>query len=682
MLFDKQLALSSLILILLPRSGVTQIYPSTEVAWVIPGYWQAPTIPMAQKTAADVFNWEVNHADAIFGTYKDVEINKSITAIGYMYAQKFDCRPKDKEAFLMKELEHSSKFQMEDAYLHFREDTKLHAKKFSRGLDYLTHGQIYHLILSRNGNYQTARLPLKIKPKDELFILSSYPFDHINVHSQSQPMFYAPVANKKNEIAQWTLVTPTWEKTQAKFNERIGRSPMKPITQGRGLNTGIPALANGLRIWPLKLTWEKNDELTQISLKPYIKITKNTATILGWHPENDKNKDGYINNIEFKNRKYPEASARFIEQARIVPIGHHWPGGCWYRTNLTQSDFYPSYAKWYHQSWEKLGLSGAYNDDMAKLLGDNQFTVISGGRVLEKNKIVVGKKQAAIAYGKDMARFFLYLKKRYPQYQLAANISEYNPWKISEWPPELINNLNIWLREHYLRPSIGLTRLQKSWDNFALAKQGDKSLLMHTTKHGRSFYQPTSKKAWETDIETGLALYYLFNIPNHTWFNSWNQTWRYGSDNTTTQIWYQDGVPKNLAYHPESILKHDIGIPTKPPQNTQFVKWIDSPYKKATTTTKLGEKPLYPANWFWLYKSHAKRDTPSDGVIARQYTKGLVLYRAYYEINYQPYFATPEKSFKLDGQYQRIHFDGSLSQPSDKVTLKGYHGVILKKVMP
>jgi hypothetical protein len=637
---------------------------------------------MPQKTEKDVFNWEINHADAIFGTYKNTEINKKTTAIGYMYAQKFDCRPKDKEAFLMSELADSSKFKMEDAYLHFNEDTQLHAKKFSKGLDYLTQGQIYHLILSRNGNFQTARLPLKIKPNDELFILSSYPFDLINIHSKQRPLFYKPKSNKNSEIEEWSSITAIWQDQQAKFTHRIGNKPLKPITQGRGLNTGLPALANGLRIWPLKLIWETTDTLIKISLNPYIDIKENTATILGWHPKNDKNKDGYLNDQEFKNRKYPKSSARFIEQARIVPIGHHWPGGCWYRTNLTRSTFYPSYAKWYHHSWEKIGLSGAYNDDMAKLLGDNQFTVVSGGELLEKNKIIVGKKNATISYGKDMANFFLYLKKRYPQYQLAANISEYNPWKIAEWPPELIKNLNIWLREHYLRPSIGLTRLQKSWDNFALAKQGDKSLLMHTTKHGRSFYQPDSQDAWETDIETGLALYYLFNIPNHTWFNSWNQTWRYGSDNTTTQIWYRAGVPKNIAYHPESILKHDIGIPTVPPNNVQIVKWIDSPYKILTTSKQLGEKSLYPANWFWLHKSHAKRETPTEGVIARKYTKGLVLYRAYYEINYRPYFSIPSKTFKLDGQYQRIYFDGTLSPPSNQITLKGYHGVILKKVTP
>lgn len=650
-----------------------QVYPSTEVAWVLPGQWEAPKVPLKQKSAEDVLAWEMAHSDLVFGSFQDPQKNRQTTAIGYMYAQKFDCRPQEKEAFLMQTTSITDRFDMESAYLHFAEDTVLTGKTFSTGINYLLNGEIYHLILERKGNYQTARLPLAIQPNDTIFVLSSYPFDAIFVDATHKPSFSAPIRNLQDEITGWQSISANWQNQEAQFSQRVGDKPTFPQVKDRTLNTGIKTLEQGLKIWALKLTWQQAAQLTSLRLPSYLQKNDNEITILGWDPKNDLNHDGYLDKKEFLQRPNKKASAKFIEQARIISIGHHWPGGCWYRTNLSDPTFYPYYAKWYDQHWQTLGLNGAYNDDLAKLLGDNQFTPIKGGKLLEMPNITVGNTQATKIYGKQLASFFHYFKKRYPQYQLSANISEYNPWQYAAWPPELIDVLDIWLREHYLRPSIGLKRLQKNWDNFALAQQGDKSLLMNTTKQGRSFYQPQSQQAWHTDIETGLALYYFFNVPQHTYFNSWNQTWRYGSHNTSTQIWYRAGVPQNLAYHPQALLEINIGTPSTSPKGYPIVNWIDSPHQASTSARKLDKYNLMPANWFWIDK------TSHDGVIARQYSEGLVLYRGHHEANHKPYYTIPSKVYSLPEKYHRVTFDGRLLPPSDTIELLGYQGVILKK---
>ena len=681
-------------LLLLPylsvsNSAVAQVYPSTGTAWVIPGYWEAPKIPLSQKNADDVRLWETKHADAIFGSYRIPELNKKTLALGYMYVQKFDCRPREKEAWLDRQAT-QHKYNIEDHYLHFAEDTQLQANTVSSGLAYLLKGKIFHLVLNKKGNYQTARLPLSLDVGDEIIILSSYPFHSFELGSAHTPTVTYPKVGKNNHIDGWQSTFVKWDATvgftpaatkQAHLVKLPHVTSLIAKDNTLSLDTGQTELKMGLRVWALKLTWAQSDTLQKIHLQPYLIQKNDIVTILGWDPKNDLDNNGYISAKEWAIRPNKRANARFIQQSRLIPVGHHWPGGCWYRTNLTHPKVYRRLGHWYHWDWQRQGFSGAYNDDMIKLLGSNQFTPVSGGKILEMPAYTAGTQEATIAYGENMALFFKAFKKQHPTYQLAANISELNLWKQKAWPPVLRQVIDIWLREHYIYPSIGLQRLQKYWDNFALAKSGDKSLIMHTTKHGQSIHQVHNQKVWESDIETGLALYYLLNIPQQTWYQSWNHTWRYGSNNTTPHNWYQAGVPKNMAYQPTEMLKINIGRPTLPPPNKKIVHWIRNNDEIPSSSHLLNNIPIIPAQWFWLEGAPLFRMTPKEGVIARQYTQGLVVYRGHKNMKNNEFFQAEAIEIKLPESYQRVNYDGTLRPASNTLILKGYEGAILKKAI-
>ena len=184
---------------------------------------------------------------------------------------------------------------------------------------------------------------------------------------------------------------------------------------------------------------------------------------------------------------------------------------------------------------------------------------------------LAGSKQAEYEYAKQLAEFLQQVKSLTGTQWLAANISELNVWHYAPWPPALREVIDVWLREHYLTPAIGLERLQRYWDNFALAGQQDRSLIMASFKGGRSQHVPSDPSAWQMDIETNLALYYLFNVPNRTYYHSWNQTFRYGSGNTAKDNWQQAGIAKNMAYQPTAMLQIDIGAPEVAPPGTNLV---------------------------------------------------------------------------------------------------------------
>ena len=207
---------------------------------------------------------------------------------------------------------------------------------------------------------------------------------------------------------------------------------------------------------------------------------------------------------------------------------------------------------------------------------------------------------------------------------------------------------------------------------------------MVSTKGGRSQVAPLLSTAWHQDIETGLALYYLFNIPQRTYYHSWNAGFYYGSGNTTDKNWYRQGVPKNWVYQPSAMLKVDIGQPTIAPKGHRIVYWRnktnDVDIKAKTSSAMLGDISVAPANWFWLYRSGWGSDFPRHGVIARQYSKGLVVYRAMNEPNNTAFMQTKPLRVSLPGDYRRVMPDGTLGASTRYLELGGYEGVVLKKV--
>ncbi|WP_315902095.1 hypothetical protein [Photobacterium rosenbergii] len=676
-------------LLLLSLDSLAQIYPSTGTAWVLPGSWQDTVIDGKPASAKQLKLWESQHADVVFGSMQDRAMNQSMNAMGYMYAHKFDCRPGKQEAWLSQQAFQSG-VDIEDAYLHFAEDTQLLVDKPSSGLDYLLDGQPYHLLLVRNNQYSTARLPIELQAGDQLILFSSYPFDSLELNASAIPDISHHAADGVGAVGLWQPLAVSWhDKTST--DSLLGQFSLNQPWlsafarfEGRELNSGEPGLASGLRVWMLELSWAKASRVESLAIPPWLELTRSeeqlALAIPGWDPANDKNNDGYINDSEFASRANSKASARFRHQARLIPAGYLWPGTCWYRVNFLDSAINKLHAQWYQQDWQQQGLAGAYNDDMAKLLGSNQFKVLSGGKI-DELPYVAGSEQAEYEYALQLAGFLQQVKSLTGTQWLAANISELNLWHYAPWPPELREVIDVWLREHYLTPAIGLNRLQRYWDNFALASQQDKSLIMASTKGGRSQLSPSSLLAWQTDIETGLALYYLFNIPGQTYYHSWNQSYRYGSGHTDTDNWAQPGIAKNMAYQPTKMLAIELGTPEPAPGDAERVVFDNKGKEADSADTAIDGIPLEPSGWYWLQRSGWFGDFPEQGVIARRYSKGLALYRGTRDRNNPAFFAIKPIEVSLDGLYQQVNFDGSLGPHVNTVTLAGYQGVILRRVM-
>lgn len=671
-----------------------QVYPSTATAWVLTGYWEPPTGTPEFHSIQDVQRWEARHADAVFGSLSDAELNKKTIAMGYMYAQKLDCKPDEQQGWLRKQAYQQGQ-DPEDGYLHYQNDTQLTLPVYSKGLDYLLNGESVLSVVNRNNVVATARYPLNVNSSEEIFFHAGYPFENIVVTSDAHPDIFITVSDEDGNIARFEKADVLWIQRENKWYGRINArwQATTPMYQGLSLNTGNKALEAGYRSWTVALRWSHNSNIQDVKIDPWLHAVKSksagkAATMLfpGWDPKNDPNGDGYVDDDEFLSRSNLSASARFKHQSRVIPTGNMWPGSCWYRTNLNNKTFNQHHANWFKYDWQRQGLAGAYNDDMAKLFRSDQFDVLFGGKILEV-PIMAGTVKAANVYADQLADFFELVKQTTGSKWLAANISELNLWEYSGWPKALRNVVDVWLREHYLSPSIGLTRLQSYWDNYALAALGDKSLIMTTTRGGKSQQAPLNKAAWESDIYTGLALYYLFNIPETTYYHSWNQSYIYGSGNTfadpnnlANTIWYQSGVPKNWAYQPQKVLAVDIGQPTVMPSEAEAVSWHSKTGEAITNETTIEGIALEPAHWFWLYrKGWLKRDIPKDGVVARQYTQGLVLYRGAKYRNQMAFYDIEPIQVTLPGTYQRVHYDGTLGDPIKTITVKGYEGIILKK---
>lgn len=503
------------LLLLLP-DGLAQVYPSTGTAWVLPGSWQDSVIDGKPASAKQLKLWENQHADIVFGSMQDRAMNQSMNAMGYMYAHKFDCRPGKQEAWFSQQAFRSG-VDIEDAYLHFAEDTQLLVDKPSSGLDHLLDGQPYHLLLVRDNQYSTARLPIELQADDQLILISSYPFDSFELNTSAIPEISRHAVDGAGAVGHWQPLAVSWhDKTGT--DSQLGQFSLDqpwpsvfPRFEGRELNSGEPGLASGLRVWMLELSWAQASQVESLVIAPWLEMTRSeeqlALAIPGWDPANDKNNDGYINESEFASRANSKASARFRHQARLIPAGYLWPGTCWYRVNFLDGAINKLHAQWYQQDWQQQGLAGAYNDDMAKLLGSNQFKVLSGGKI-DELPYVAGSEQAEYEYALQLAGFLQQVKSLTGTQWLAANISELNLWHYAPWPPELREVIDVWLREHYLTPAIGLNRLQRYWDNFALASQQDKSLIMPRPKGGEAschhralqLGRRISKQAWHCII--------------------------------------------------------------------------------------------------------------------------------------------------------------------------------------
>lgn len=365
------------------------------------------------------------------------------------------------------------------------------------------------------------------------------------------------------------------------------------------------------------------------------------------------------------------------------------------------------------QEWQASGLQGAYNDDYLKLVGPSEYVLMAGGSLIEYPAFLINSTEIIMEYQAAFAAMLITIRNHTKQNNgedswITANVSGENLF-MSLQKRALLSALNALLREDYLTATTGLTGyfgLQKAWDSFALAHAGIRSIIQCQLKNGRATYLGKGvKEHWEWDQESCLAQFLLLQTPGLTYFQAWGNGFTYGSSNTGTWNYYKAGVPMNMAYQPTDMLDLiDIGVPLEDqsvaiPPSKDPMQWMvrtkvplsDYTILGNTTSTILkhdeiadeGVLPLRPSFIYYAqrnaYQNNPLGATPSDAVLARRYTKGLVLYRTNTYGGSTEFMASNSTTVVELGPdlYHRVTRTGTLSPPLSSVALRGYEGAIL-----
>ena len=721
--------------------GAVQIYPSTSTAWVIPGYHDDSYDPMGYpiSTKEDLINWELNHADIAFGSNYNRPVASEIINLDYMYSQKIDFSPST-VGFGLRAFAKSVGDNFEDYFLHFAEDTTIQIMNPQNSI-YTPFNRRPWVVgwTSREdhtGFIVWQRPPYEIRPfKDSdnggcLFIYMPEKFDQIEFDliqvattGRLEVNYPSNVDLTTSMVNQWSIIasdivdgtnglrnsgTINWKPP----SDWVSAATYDTISK-MGQHFGNKHIKVGKKSYVIKVCRvdeDINDQpvVQDIMIKDFMPNTGMLERLIrGWDTDNDLNGDGYIDNSEFTNLTNPAATARFRYESRVTPLGDMWSQS----SNFQRPDFLnPSYrmaiAQVIKQQWLDDGFVGAYNDDVFKL--GNINVAGSGGTVAEYGinfNDPIFKQQYKSAF-LDTIRT---IKSETQSPWISANTSAENIYYLSDNNMGYADVFDSFLREDYIRPGIGLDGyfgIAKMWEHFALVQSNKKSHIMAHAGWVGAISNVNSKEQWEEKIATGLAIYYLINIPGSTSYTSWNSSFNYGSGNTTVNNFYKAAVPKNIAYQPSFMLAIDIGQPTQgiqtwAAQTVQPLNYTarttledyaiigDSTqseliHEAIATFDQVGVVPVTPSN---IYLAWQSVDTitiggvahPKQMIVARDYSNGLILYYTDF-FGGNPDFKNTSREIILPDDYYRLNYDGSLQAKTNVINLSGYEGAVLVKL--
>jgi hypothetical protein len=706
------------------QAANSQVFPSAGTAWVITGNQQSATAENWQQqfsTPEKVSRWEENHADiSIGGHYQHA--TKKVARIDYMYNQKLEWKMGIKEQYLRHQLDQSQQ-NYESLFLHFQNDTTMPLPKNTNGHLTPLYG-VPEVVAIKNNDSPATRVklltmplqkPLTLSNQQTLYLLSSEKLDGLtlqfNHQDKDQQLDDASIdiayatkaidsssANLKNEDTDWQPLTKTTLTNITKVSWLPPASwPRVTFTPVLNQQTSVAHA----RFFVIKITINTPStglQLAGIDLPSWYRITQNRVkqlvTIPGWDPVNDINKDNYIDDREYAIRKNNQASARFPYQARLVPLGRMWsPQSSFCYTNLFTVANRKLLAEYLDQHWQAQGFLGAYNDDLYRIPGKVQFPSNNEGKVLELQLPI---KQVNPHYWQQLSAFTQQLQQAGPERWIGANISNLNVFTEPDLLP-VNKGFNFFVREDYIHPSMGLDHrdgLLQRWEHFVLAAQGKRNILMaNIRKGGKVSWQGHTAANWSHDKSTNLAIFYLLNNPTLDFYQQWNNSFYYSSSNTESNNFYQAGIPKNAAYQPTNMLRHDIGKPIAAPANYPAVSYVDADNNIIATSQdsqlSVNDKLLsiMPSHWFYLSHKTSlnllwQKEAPQEAVIARRYQNGLILYYTDRNGKNKTFSQQSTTTVKLPGQYRKLNADGSLGELTDSITLTGYQGVILIPEQP
>ena len=488
---------------------------------------------------------------------------------------------------------------------------------------------------------------------------------------------------------------------------------------GTGPYFGQSALRDGGVAYVVRLHWEANDTssstatdptLCGVRLRRWIAPQPNSSRVRipGWDPANDLDGDGYVSDSEVANPVNPQCSARFRHEARAVPYGRMWSSrSSWCRVDPTNTVLSHWLGQLLNATWSMSGLGGAYNDDLLKLVGPAEYNITLGGQLAEWGE--KANSTALVAPFTEAFAAMLERIKQVAQKWIAANISARNMFMAAATRAYL-RTLSFLLREDYITSATGLTGYfghLKAWDVGAATAHGIRSLVQCQLRHGRvAKLGKGNRSNWEADQESCLAQYYLLHHPGMTYFNVWGNGFNYGSQNTYLSNWWEAGVPMNYAYQPAMLLGADIGVPQPDAgaalrDNDEPIQYMVRTQSPLSDYTLLGDSnssqlqhaeindtgvlDIRPTRVFYIHRSEdsAVAGAPQEAVLARRFTRGLVLYRTDLFGHAADFLHSLSEPIALGGWYHRVsRTTGQLGAPTRSLQLRGYEGAVLVRAVP
>lgn len=443
------------------------------------------------------------------------------------------------------------------------------------------------------------------------------------------------------------------------------------------------------------------------------RITGPTVKVPGWDPVNDTNGDGYVDDAEYANRSNPNASARFKWEARVTKGTEQWSSSsalCF--PNIWDTRYGQMLRDYYIPSWQSDNIKGYYNDDALKLMSYAELPVLAGGYIWEREGGPVGVDPTMNG---DYLNAYVGLHQSFRQAGVewvAANISAENMWMNSR-NVQATNAFNLFLCEDMVWDTLGYCDnygiMRRGWAIAGYAQAGITSLVMGQKNRNGGVIDDwgNTQAAWEYATMAQLAQYYLINIPDKTMFNFWSQAMTYGSGLTSTTqlpyLFWKAGAPVNMVYPPFNVIAVDIGVPAnRIPGDYQPMHYIHvGSYTLVgnTTDSTLTNVPGTPNNtlqvvptytfYLWRSTDNVYGDIPTEAVLAREYTKGLVLYRARATCpsssSGRIAYMAPENSITVQlpgGPYRRVNYEGTLGPPVNEISIRGFEGIVLVKEKP
>lgn len=470
---------------------------------------------------------------------------------------------------------------------------------------------------------------------------------------------------------------------------------------------------------------------------------KKAVKIPGWDPNNDINKDGYIDDEEMKLPAYNnKASARFIHEGRVVHVctlGKDFPYWGRQAANLWNHEYIDLRAEFTAKLNKEREYTGNFNDEAHELLWgvfsynplvnetDLGPEILSGGTTIEGKALGYGDggvrdPTMAYKYAEAFINLWLQIKKKTGSNWIGINTVQPYRWPLMK-PFVESDTFDFFINEDTIRAVLPydergaqLYGFSKLWFVPAMNKAGKKLFMMgYLSRDDRRLDGGllNTEEGWKRRKEALLAVYYLWNIPGMTVFTPNFDTFAFGG-NTDEKMYYKAGVPYDLASQPTGLLKVDIGAPDSAPKGYSHVPYLacapfDQPYYHCTTIVGYSDdKSLtlpgydviktFPTNQYFLYAKYEGEDgiaaylkggaasgtpLPADMVIARSYTKGMVLYRTSFKTltgnDFTDYANSNKITITLPDVYQRVLSDGTLAKSGKTIELRGYEGAILKK---